>query len=96
MMKTEFKKLIEKNITQEELARAKQYLIGNFDIDLQRSSTISSLMLYDCLYGLDVKNSLSIAEKYESVTVEQIRKVSERIFSQNSMLSIVGPDNPFD
>lgn len=96
MMKAEFRKLIENNISQEELSRAKQYLIGNFDIDLQRSSTISSLMLYDCLYGLDVKGSLSVSDKYDSVTVEQVRKVCQRLFSQNSFLSLVGPNNPFD
>jgi zinc protease len=92
MMKAEFAKLVESEISQSELDRAKQYLIGSFDIDLQRSSAVGSILLYDLLYGLDPKRALDVTEKYQSITASDIRRVAERILTQKSCLSVVGPN----
>ncbi len=93
MLKQEFKKLADEKISSEELARAQRYLVGRHDIELQRKGTICSSLLFDEIYGLDIKDSLDVADKYFAVTAEQVQKLAKRIFSQPAVISIVGPQN---
>lgn len=93
MLKTEFQKLVDKKIGSEELTRAQRYLIGRHDIELQRKSTIGNAILFDDIYGLDYRESLDVAEKYFSVTVDDVQRLAGRIFSQASVISLVGPED---
>lgn len=93
MLKEEFTKLIEKKVEQDELTRAQRYLIGRHDIELQRKSTVCNAMLFDQIYGLDYRESLSVAEKYFSVTSEDVQKLATRIFTQPAIISLVGPQD---
>lgn len=93
MLKEEFNKLASKKISSEELQRAQRYLIGRHDIELQRKSAICNVILFDEIYGLDYKNSLDVADKYFSVTEDDVQRLSEKIFSQPSIVSLVGPSD---
>lgn len=93
MLKAEFQKLIDKKISMEELTRAQRYLIGRHDIELQRKSTIGNAILFDEIYGLDYRESLDVADKYFSVTVADVQRLAEKIFSQPSVISLVGPED---
>jgi zinc protease len=93
MLKVEFQKLAEKKIGAEELIRAQRYLIGRHDIELQRKSTIGNAILFDDIYGLDYRESLDVADKYFAVTAEDVQKLAARIFSQASVISLVGPED---
>jgi len=91
MLQAEFKKLADTKISEEELTRAQRYLIGRHDIELQRKSTICNSILFDDIYGLDYRESLDVADKYFAVTPEDIQRLAEKIFSQPSVVSLVGP-----
>lgn len=91
MLQVEFQKLIEKKVSEEELMRAQRYLIGRHDIELQRKSTVGNAILFDDIYGLDFQASLDVAEKYFSITTRDIQRLAQRIFSQPSIISLVGP-----
>lgn len=91
MLKTEFQKLTESPISAEELTRAQRYLIGRHDIELQRKGTICNAILFDDIYGLDYKQSLEVAEKYFAVTSADVQKLAQKIFSQPTVTSLVGP-----
>lgn len=91
MLKAEFHKLADTKISEEELIRAQRYLIGRHDIELQRKSTICNAILFDDIYGLDYRESLDVAEKYFAITPEDIQKLAQKIFSQPTVISLVGP-----
>ncbi|WII73059.1 pitrilysin family protein [Bdellovibrio sp. 22V] len=93
MLKAEFQKLAETKISAEELTRAQRYLIGRHDIELQRKSTIGNAILFDDIYGLDYRESLDVADKYFAVTPEDVQKMAQRIFSQPTIVSLVGPSD---
>lgn len=93
MLKIEFAKLMEKKIGPEELIRAQRYLVGRHDIELQRKSTIGNAILFDEIYGLDYRESLDVADKYFAVTADDVQKLAGRIFSQPSVVSLVGPED---
>lgn len=91
MMRVEFRKLCDIRVGSDELDRAKRYLIGRHDIDLQRVSAIASSILYDDIYGVPYDESFHFGEKYRSVTSEDIMRVSQMIFEASPVVSVVGP-----
>jgi len=94
-MKEQFEKLCHETVSDAEIDRAKKYIIGRHDIDLQRTAAISSAILYNDIYGIDYNEPFTSAQKYRSVTAQDVRRLSEKIFGQHCIISIVGPENPF-
>ena len=82
MMKEEFCKLAENKVSEEELERAKKYLIGKHDIELQKNSSVSTAVLFDEIYGLPYDEAFHFSERLASVTAEDIPLTGGRdIFS---------------
>lgn len=94
MMREQFELLADKKVESAEIDRAKKYLIGRHDIDLQRTSAVAASILYDDIYGIDFNEPFHVAEKYSQVTAAQIQSLAQRLFSQKSVISIVGPRAP--
>ncbi|MGZ3742905.1 MAG: M16 family metallopeptidase [Pseudobdellovibrionaceae bacterium] len=95
MLKNEFQKLVDTKVPEQELLRAKRYLIGRHDIDLQKKSAISNSILFDRIYGLDPREGLDVADKYFAVEAADLQSLAERLFKQHFIISVVGPENPF-
>ena len=92
MFQVEFKKMCDTPVGAEELSRAKKYLIGQHDIGLQRKSSLCNLIVFDEVYGNDYRRSLHVAAEYEKVTAERIQKLSAKLFTKPTVISIVGKD----
>jgi zinc protease len=95
MLREEFQKIASVKIFDVELDRAKKYLIGRHDIELQRNSAICSSLLFDEIYGLPYDETFRFAEKINAVTSSDVLTIAQRIFSQNEVISVVGPISPF-
>lgn len=95
MMKLEFDSLMEKPIPEEELDRAKKNIIGKHDIGTQKTSNVSSLVLFDEIYGIQHKTPKEFAELIQSITAKDIQKLAQALFSQASVKSAVGPECPW-
>ena len=91
MIKDEFSKLCATKVGNDELARAQRYLAGRNDIDLQRKGTICNSILFDVVYGLDAEETFKSSTRYFEVTSEAVLALSQKIFSQNTVISVVGP-----
>lgn len=94
MLHAEFSKLVEKDVSQIEIERAKRYLIGRHDIDLQRNSSISSSMLFNEIYGIPAEEMFKYAEHLKHISAADIRKLASDIFSQPNVTCVVGPTEP--
>ncbi len=92
MLKEEFNKLCETKVSKTELDRAKRYLVGRHDIDLQRKSSVCAAFLFDEIYGIDYSEVFEANKKYFSITEDDILKLSKKIFRQPAVISIVGPE----
>ena len=90
MFQAEFAKLVNEKVTSDELSRAKRYLIGQHDIGLQRKSALCNLIAFDEIYGNDFYRSLNIAAEYENVTQEKIITLAKKLFTQPTVISVVG------
>ncbi len=95
MMRAELDKLKSTNISQNELERAKRYIIGRHDIDLQRNSSINSAILFNEIYGVSYREIFDYPDKIGVITAKDIRTVAEKVFSQCETLVCVGSEKPW-
>lgn len=95
MMREEFRKLIETPVSIAELERAKRYLIGRHDIDLQRSSAIGSSLLFNEIYGIEAEETFRFAERLSSVTPDDLQSVARQLFGEAAVFCAVGREQPW-
>jgi len=95
MLKVEFQKLQDGAITPEELSRAQRYLMGRHDIELQRNSNITSSVLFDQIYGLDFNETYKFGDHIRKVTREDVQSIAQKLFTQPSVISVVGSEQPW-
>ncbi len=95
MMHVEFDKLKNIKVSKEEMGRAQRYLIGKHDIELQKNSNITSAILFDHIYGIDFLETYKYADRIRAVTADEIMTLAQKIFSQPSVTSLVGPTKPW-
>ncbi len=91
MMKEELNKMASTTISQAELERAQNYLIGGHDIGLQKNSAISSSIAFNEIYGLTYREIYDYAKRVKAVGTEDVRKLAEKLFQQKAAMSLVGP-----
>ncbi len=78
--------------TDQEIADAKRYLIGNHDIGLQRNSARAMSVALDVLYGLGKERSFDYGDRIAAVTREQIEALVERYLRpEKIVVSITKP-----
>ena len=85
----------QRGISQDELDRAKAYLIGNYAIGLQGTLPLASTMAFDERYGLDGDFYRSYPSKIEGVTEEDVFRVARKYIDLDSYaVVIVRPSSP--
>ena len=92
-IKEEIQKLLESGITDDELNRAKNYLVGNFEIGLQQNSAQSSKIAFDELYGIGWDEYKRYPDKVLSVTEEDVLRVAKNFIDLDAYtLAVVKSD----
>jgi zinc protease len=91
-IRAELTKLREELVTDAELSRAKEHLIGTQGIGLQRNGARAGVMALDACYGLGAEAFLRYPEEIAAVTAEDIRSAAQRVIDfQREALAVVGP-----
>lgn len=80
-IKNEIAKLLEKGINNNELNRAKNYLVGNFEIGLQQNTAQAAKIAFDEIYGLGWDGYKTYSDKIFAVTKEDVVKVSKKFIN---------------
>ncbi|HEX9190965.1 MAG TPA: pitrilysin family protein [Candidatus Deferrimicrobiaceae bacterium] len=63
-------------VTQEELDRAKKWMIGSYEIGLQSNSSYVDKMVYNELYGVGYEETFRAPEKIAAVTLSDVNRVA--------------------
>jgi len=88
----ELKKVREEGLTEEEVDRAKKYLIGNFEIGLQTNGAQANQMSLDELYGLGFDHYQKYPREIQKVTKEDVDRVAKKYFNLESYaIAIIRP-----
>lgn len=95
MLHAEFNKLVKTLLSTSELERAKRYLIGRHDIDLQRASSIGSAILFNEIYGIDSEETFRFAERLAKITPDHVQSLAREIFTRPEVTCAVGKVQPW-
>jgi len=91
-IREELRRICEEPITQAELTRAREKLLGTHDIGLQRNGARASVIALDHAYGLGAENFLHFAEQVNAVDAAAVQAVARSVIrDQHEVLAIVGP-----
>ena len=85
----ELEKLEANGLSDEELTRAKNGLIGQRRIHMQDNSELSLLVGTDELCGLGYDNFQTLDDKYRAVTLDEIKRVANQYFAHKAHAVIV-------
>lgn len=92
-IKSELKRLLKDGVTEAELARAQNYLVGNFEIGLQQNSAQAAKIAFDELYGIGWEEYQKYPDNIYSVTKEDVLEAARKYINLDSYtLTIVKPD----
>ncbi len=72
------RRLCDEPVDDEELQRAVRYLVGNFEIGLQRGGAVASRMLFDELYGLGHDAMERYADQLMALTAAELQRVAQQ------------------
>lgn len=91
-MREELQKLKDVRVGDDELLRARRYLVGTQQIGLQRNGARAATMALDACYGLGPEKYLRYADEMESVTADDVLEVAHRVldFGRETLVT-VGP-----
>jgi len=88
----ELSKLQKNGLSEEELARAKNSLIGQRKAQMQDNAELSLVVALDELYGLGYDFFKTMDEKYRAVTMADIKRVADEYFDNKPhAVAIVRP-----
>lgn len=87
----ELKKMKEDIVPQDELQKAKDYLIGNMFLGLESSDSQAEFCGYQEILKREVKTPDEMAEKLNAVTSEDIKALANLIFTDaNLNMALIG------
>ncbi|NWF92963.1 MAG: insulinase family protein [Syntrophaceae bacterium] len=88
----ELRRVREEGLTEEEVERAKRYLIGNFEIGLQTNGAQANQMSLDELYGLGFDQYQRYPEEIQKVTRGDVHRVAKEYFNLEAyVLAVIRP-----
>lgn len=89
----ELSKLTREPVGADELRRAKDFFLGQFELGLENSMSQMLWLGEDSLTLGRLRTAEEVHEKTEKVTAEDIRRVASKLFTTASLnLSVVGPE----
>ncbi len=90
-LREEIAKLAADGLTVEELARAKEKSVGQQEIRNQSNQAFAFQVALNELYGLGYDYHLEQRRQIEALTVEEVRAVARRYFTQPAITVVVRP-----
>jgi zinc protease len=88
----ELKKVRKEGLTEEEVERAKRYLVGNFEIGFQTNGAQANQMSLDELYGLGHNHYQKYPQEILKVTREDVHRVAKQYLNLEAYaIAIIRP-----
>ncbi|MGQ9645505.1 MAG: M16 family metallopeptidase [Thermodesulfobacteriota bacterium] len=88
----ELKRVKEEGLTEDEVERAKRFLIGNFEIGLQTNRAQANRLSLDELYGLGYDYYQRYPQEIQKVSKEDVQRVVQKYFNFEAyVLAILRP-----
>ncbi|MBI1910207.1 MAG: insulinase family protein [Deltaproteobacteria bacterium] len=91
-IRQELEKISTDFVSVEELGRSQNYIAGNYELDLQKNSSVAALLATDRIYGLPLEEFSEYPKKIREVTRQDVLEVARKYLKlDQAVLSIVRP-----
>ena len=91
IIQKEIAKVVEKGVSNRELADAKTHIRGGFTLSLEDSSVVANWYAKESIFSDNIETPQEYIEKIEAVTQEDVQRVAKKIFQASQMrLAIIG------
>lgn len=81
------------SVTDEEIERSKQYIVGTYELDLQRNDSLASMYALNEVYDLGIKEIELYPQKILAVTKHDVLHVAQKYIKPNAYtIAIVRPE----
>jgi len=87
----EMRKLCEVELTDEEVARAKEFTKGRLRLELETTNGVAFWMTYQQLLLGSIKSIEDEVELVDAVTAQDVRQVALEVLSGPMQLAVIGP-----
>ena len=87
----EFNRMKNEPASEDEIQRAKNSLIGGYEIDLQNNMSIATLMFFDELYNLGFGHWKNYAARISTVTWKDIQAAAAKYLTDGYALAVIHP-----
>ena len=92
-MKDQLQLIQNERVSKEELERAKNYIIGNHEIDHQKNSSIAMQLALNVLYGSGLEEFFHFQKNISKVTSKKVQEVANRYINlKKVILGVVGTE----
>ncbi len=92
LMEAELKRIITEGLSEAELARAREQLIGDHFARLQNNHSLAQVSALNTLYGLGYDYEFTREQRLRKVSAEDIQRAARRIFDlEYRVISVVYP-----
>ena len=89
-IRSELTKVIDGGVTAEEVERSQRYLVGSYEVALQRASARSGSMALNEAYGLGYDDYARYADRITAVTAAQVHEVARDLLCfDRSVMSVI-------
>ncbi|MCX7856970.1 MAG: insulinase family protein [Deltaproteobacteria bacterium] len=88
-IKREIAKILEEGFSEEEVERAKRYLVGNYLISIQSNTSIAYRMMVDTFYGLGPDFFKKWPENIRSVKKEEVEKAAKKYLKPEKAITVI-------
>ena len=91
-IKAELKKITMELVTPQEMTRTQNYLVGTYELSLQKRGGLSQILAFNELYGLGLEEIKEYPEKILKVRREDILRVAKHYMNLDAyVISVVEP-----
>jgi zinc protease len=84
----ELQRVVAEPISAEELARAKAWLCGQFEVETQRRSRIASAMAFDEAYGMGASLFTTFPRRIRAVTIADVHAVAQELLQHSRSVTV--------
>lgn len=85
----EFQLIRDEPVSNDELDRAKNYIIGNHEIDLQRNSAVAGTLAFNELFGYPMAEFRDFSKKIAQVSADQVHQVALKYLRPNAHTLVI-------
>jgi len=85
----ELRKIREGGVSEEELERAKNYLVGTYDLSIQTNAAQASILASSERYGVGHEEYWLYPDRIRAVTAEEVREAAQKTLSPECLIRTV-------